>query len=155
MSPLSPPPDPALLSLSTLHSIEAQVRQHLDPSYDREAIAMDLLLESWTEGVPFPSRNVIHFRCIDYARRRYKELDMNRDRTEHFDATPGDDPFPAQVINRLVPQVLSPDERRIVFFRFYADLSLAECGRRLGWTLQRVRETLEGALYKMRQEIKL
>ena len=149
METLIPPPvdDLTLDDLARVHSI---VRQHLPPSYDREDIAVDILIESWTNHQPRPSWGFIRNRCIDMRRSHNKELGLIHDKSTHSPATqpPGHD---AQEIATLV-RVLDPWERKLIYYRFYQDLPLPEIAKRLSCSLDRVRNTLSAALYKMKEE---
>lgn len=140
--------------LACLKRIHSTVRSFLPRSFDTESVSVDILIESASNGVLHPPRDFIRMRCQDKARSAQREKLALERRSHMFRPEPdrsADDPV--DMAHRLIG-VLSPLERKIVFYRFFLDggLPLAEIARRLRMDLNVVRETIAQALYKMREE---
>ena len=113
---------------------------------------MDILFETWQNKVEVPSRTFIRHRCIDALRSLGREQQMvawASGKSQEGDSTNKQSQDQDQV-DRLM-KTLSSFERKIVWYRFYQDLPLAEIAKRSKTDVNRVRETISTALYKMRQ----
>jgi len=154
--PTSPEPfDP----IAELRRIESTVRRLLPRYYDHESLAVDILIESHLKGYDHPTTTFIRNRCYDAAnhetteqRARIKSqmfADQHHNSSEPEDAD--DDSANRADVSDLI-KVLGPLERKLIFYRFYLDLPIAEIARRLELNVNVVREQLTQALYKMRQE---
>lgn len=139
---------PTVADLARVNSI---VAQHLPPSYDRENLASDILIESWTNGQPQPSWGFIRNRCIDLQRSQGREKTSMRDKLTHPPLTPLPDDHVPDELNHLT-KVLDAWERKVIYHRFYLDLTLESIAKHLSCPLDRIRNTLAGAIYKMQQE---
>lgn len=126
------------------------VKRFLPASYDTENITMEVLLESWKNAVFRPSRAFIQNRCIDSIRVQNRERafrqDLQRQPQWH---TPKGVERKDQV--EVLVGVLTPLERQLIWFRFYAGLSVRETSKETGMPVVKVRELLAGALFKMRE----
>lgn len=130
-----------------INSVIRTVRGFVPRHYDYEGLALDILFESWSNGVPVPSRDFIRNRCYDQLRREKNELTC----ATVPEPEPPDDSAPTR--NALVGSLmmtLSPEERKVIWHRFYAGRSLADCATALRIPVEMVRQILEASLYKMR-----
>lgn len=59
----------------------------------------------------------------------------------------------ARVLADAALRVLEPEERRVVRWHYWENLSQSEIGRRLGWSQMRVARTLSRALGRMRKSL--
>lgn len=140
-------------SLETLHQIEHLVRRHLGPGADSHDVAIGILLESAANNVLHPSRSFIYQRCVDFQRRHSVELRAN---AEHltllniYPPTQEHDPVVSDQLEQLT-SVLDSTERRLVALRFMYELSVTDIARTHKLDPTFIRQTLEGALYKMRR----
>lgn len=126
------------------------VRQFLTADYDRDAIVQNIVVYAWQHNMTTVPRMFIRHRCTDAYRRKRREksfveqlLPAEHERTSDIDS---------ELINRLVG-VLTPFERKLIWMRFYTDLTLEEIAARVRTSRADVSETLTTAIFKMRQEV--
>lgn len=137
------------LNLATFERVHAMVRRILKPSFDTENLAMEILLESWEKG--HEVHLLVRNRCYDLLRRSQKEkavMQVPRPRSNDTDQDPASDQ--RLDVGQLV-RVLNTQERKLIFYRYYLDLSLREIARRHGLDVNKVREILASAIFKMRE----
>lgn len=137
--------DPTLADLARVLRI---VKYLLSPQFDRESIASDILVESWTNGLPEPSYTFIRQRCINCIRSRAQEQRAMRDTTLHPPESTEDTPRPD--ITQLT-SVLDNRERQVIAYRFWLSLTIAEIAERLNCGTTQVQTIIAGALHKMRE----
>jgi DNA-directed RNA polymerase specialized sigma24 family protein len=135
----------------TINRVTRIVYGVLNASFDRDSVVMDILFESWRNQVDEPSRAFITHRCRDAVRFRTRETRKLKasmfeltDEKNHTDV--------AQVEQRIdkLMKILSNFEKKVVWYRFYAELSIADTAQQVNSSVSHVRETLSGALFKMR-----
>jgi DNA-directed RNA polymerase specialized sigma24 family protein len=127
------------------------VQHHLPSHYDREQIALDILVESWLNDQPLPTSNFIHHRCIDAARSQQKESQVMRELSRRvFDAAPEHPTDARERVAKLV-KCLDPVEKRAIAFRFYMDMPVAEAAKQCKMPEDAFRLVIQRALYKMRE----
>ncbi len=134
--------------IGALKRVRSIVAQHLPRWYDIDSIAVEILLESWDNEVEKPSWGFIVQRCIDHVR-------ANKREQGHLHNYLPSEPHEPSVelldqINELM-KILSPIERKVIFYRFYLELPIAETAKRMRVDVTLVRETLSQALFKMKQ----
>lgn len=139
---------PIIQELSRIIKI---VQKHLPPSYDRESIAMDIMVESIMNNTPSPSPTFIRNRCVDAYRRRTAEqkalTKVRPPSTEnHAMAVERRDS-----VERLT-RTLSHYERRVIYLRFYEDMTIQEIAKELSIAPKRVSELLMLASVRLQQE---
>lgn len=139
------------MDLEGLRRVEAIVRTFVPSSFDRESLAVDICLESWENRIERPSWEFVRHRCYDALRRAKRERLHLAAKAREPHETFGDLADAKSEVASLV-RVLSPLERRVVFFRFYLDLPIVEIAKRLKLDLPTVRDNLASAIYKMKQE---
>lgn len=146
--------------LSALRHTQTQVRILVPNWFDRESLALDILMESWENGHTFPSVGFIRQRCIDAGRKQQRENnrlhEVARLRKESNKSEDLSDP---ETINKQNEQrvsglmkCLTPIERQVIFLRFYVELSVVDSAKELSISAARVRDILSAAIYKMREE---
>lgn len=130
------------------------VRQLVKPPIDAEDLTMAIIAESWINGCESPSYEFIRNRCYD----RMRKLRTERKFLEGYASTRGTEAPSEETleqnmneVNNLV-KVLDNLERKVIFYRFYMDLSLNDIADRLSLSRNRIREILANAVYKMRSE---
>ncbi len=148
-SPNHLPTPPTLADLRRVHGI---VRSMVPHHFDTENLAVDILIESCSKHHPEPAIVFIRNRCNDYLRVRGREAEVTQDYARHNEPTidPEVDAGKLRVVKTLMA-VLSPQERKIVWYRFYCDTSTSEIARVTELPVNVVREVLSQALFKMKQ----
>lgn len=133
---------------SKIDQVTRRVRTLVPPAIDAEGLALDILLESWSNQISHPSRTFIQHRCYDAIRKMHRE-----EQALHSYVPP--DPHNTEEseakVGRLI-MILSPVERKIIWYRFYQDLSIQDIARKVSMQSGTVKEILLAALYKMHQE---
>lgn len=144
--------DVSQMSLGDLNRVITIVKHFLPPSYDTESIALDILMASWENDYPVPSQFYIKSRCLNILRDHKKELEI-MERKSHEPNHPVDEnPEAKSEVDKAIA-VLDNRERKVIYYRFYADYTMEVIAAKMGLSLLVVRQLLQGALYKMRQEI--
>lgn len=140
------------ITLEALDRVHCKVKRIITRGgFDTESIAMDILLESWVNGHDRPAHSFIKNRCLDIVRSTRREQQAMKNKPQgpsDYDAT--DERDAQSRVGELV-KVLDNLERKVIFYRFYADLPLAQISQRMGIDVNRIRQTLEVAIYKMRE----
>jgi len=125
----------------------------LPAGVDYENIAVDILLESWQNGIEQPARMFIRHRCYDAMRRIKSELKANerafKERPVGYD---GGDEVETQDLMDKLTHVLTILEKKAIWYRYYMDLSVSDIGVKLGVGKNKASVLLKEALFKMRQE---
>ncbi len=128
-------------------------KHFLPPGVDYENIAIDILMESWQNGIEQPARMFIRNRCYDAMRRMKSELKANeaafKERPKGYSA---DKEVETQDLMDKLTSVLNLLEKKAIWYRFYMDLSVLDIGAKLGVGKNRASVLLTEALFKMRQE---
>jgi len=131
----------------------AIAKRYLPQGIDYENIAIDILLESWQNGIEQPARMFIRNRCYDAIRRMKSELQANegafRDKKLVY---PDLKEVETQDLMDKLTSVLSMMEKKAIWYRYYMDLSVSDIGAKLGVGKNRASVLLTEALFKMRQE---
>ena len=94
---------------------------------------------------------VTSHRCIDYARRRRKDLALD-DIAEPMADVAENDPFLDRRLQRAVASLPSKS-RIVVVLRYQEDLEPEEIARVLGWRLNTVKSRLSRALKLLRSKL--
>lgn len=143
------------MDLPTLNRVLRTVRSILPSHFDTESIAMDILIESWSNQIIDPAYSFIRHRCLDAARssRREHEVlveaaEINKSIDSPDDSIPADD---RDMMLNYLTSVLDSPERKAIFFRFYLDLSTLDISARMALDPSQVRELLASAIYKMKE----
>lgn len=139
------PEDP----LAILQATTRMVRTYLYPPHDVESIAMDIVLESWLNGVSRPSLLFIKNRCIDQIRRRENELNVNKIIASRVSQSSEDPEHQHERLDGLLTTVLSNTERQLVAYRYYLGKTVPEIAQILGKSETFIQDTLRTALVKM------
>ncbi len=95
-------------------------------------------------------RKVTCHRCIDYARRRRRNLALDDIPEPASEPAPGD-PVLAHRMQRMVAS-LPPRVRAVVVLRYQEDLEPEEIARVLGWRVNTVKSRLHRSLKMLRQK---
>jgi RNA polymerase sigma-70 factor (ECF subfamily) len=90
-------------------------------------------------------------RCIDYARRRRRDIAID-EIPEPAAATAEGDPLLARRLRRVVAS-LPPKARIVVVLRYQEDLEPEEIARVLGWRLNTVKSRLQRSLKLLRAKL--
>lgn len=136
---------------STLNRVTRIVRSILPSHFDTESIAMDILVESWSNQIDDPSYSFIRNRCIDELRDRSSE-------SAHLESA-SHEPRPRSCVStpedrdsiEFLTQVLTQPEKKAIYYRFQLELSQAEVAQRMNLAPASVRELVASAVYKMRE----
>ena len=96
-------------------------------------------------------RKVTSHRCIDYARRRRRDLPLDEIPEPTSESTPGD-PLIVSLLQRTVAS-LPPKARIVVILRYQEELEPAEIARLLGWRLNTVKSQLQRSLATLRKKL--
>jgi RNA polymerase sigma-70 factor, ECF subfamily len=94
---------------------------------------------------------VTSHRCIDYARRRRKDIALE-DISEPMADVPANDPLLDRQLKRAIAS-LPPKSRIVVVLRYQEDLDPEEIARVLGWRLNTVKSRLSRALKLLRLKL--
>ncbi|HTY64336.1 MAG TPA: RNA polymerase sigma factor [Acidobacteriota bacterium] len=94
---------------------------------------------------------VTSHRCIDYARRRRQDLELDSI-AEPATRTPPGDPLMARRLQRVVAS-LPPKARIVIVLRYQEDLEPEEIARVLGWRLNTVKSQLQRSLSILRDKL--
>jgi len=140
------------MKLEQLARVHAIVRTIVPRHYDTEQVAVDVLTESWLNHIDNPTYQFIRNRCIDYLRHEKVEQRVLRDQRPPTSVGPQTTVETNQLVNALL-SVLTNDERKAIYYRFNCDYTIAETASRMRLDPKLVRELLEVALYKMKQEV--
>jgi len=124
-----------------------------------EEVAQDVFLQLYRALPKLKSRDhvtawlykVTGHRCIDYARRRRRDLALD-EIPEPAAATKEGDPLLTRRIRRIIAS-LPPKARIVVVLRFQEDLELEEIARVLGWRLNTVKSRLQRSLKMLRTKL--
>lgn len=143
------------MEASDLERVTRIAQRFLPRGMDYEGIAMDVLIESWLNQVEQPSRSFIRNRCWDALRKLQSELRANealalKTPTGHGSGTEKVD------LNNLmtkITSVLTSDEKKLIWYRFYMGLKIPEIAQKIGIRRSKAYVMLSEALYKMRQEL--
>ena len=130
--------------------VRSILRLYCPVHFDLDQMALDIIVESWSNGYPKPSWRFIKNRAIDALRSQQVEDNAlgKLQQTEEHDARIDIDQN--DLLNRLT-KVLTRSEGEIIYLRFYENYSLREIAKRINRTERDISETLAIALYKMRQ----
>ena len=130
-------------------------RRFLPRGMDYENVAMDVLIESWMNKVEQPSRSFIRNRCWDALRRLQSELKANESLALKAPVDYGSGIKKVDFNNLMtkITSVLTSDEKKLVWYRFYMGLKIPEIAKRLAIRKNKAYGMLAEALYKMRQEL--
>lgn len=134
--------------VNALKRVRSIVAHHLPRWYDIDSIAVDILLESWDNDVEKPSWGFIVQRCIDQVRAH----DREHGHLQQYQPAENHD-ISVDLLDQVneIMKILNPLERKVVFYRFYLELSIADTAKRLRMDVNVVRETLTQAIFKMKQ----
>jgi DNA-directed RNA polymerase specialized sigma24 family protein len=141
-----------VLTQEDIQRVTSGVRRILSTHHDPEQVALDILFVSWQNGVTYPSRRFIYQRCMEVLRRDQRERYHTQARARQ-PAPPPATPSPetTDMIAHLTT-VLDPAEKRVIWYRFYWDLTLVEIADKLVTNQTWVQETLAIAIHKMKLE---
>jgi len=96
-------------------------------------------------------RRITSHRCIDYARRRRRDLALD-DIPEPASVPAPGDPLMARHLRRMVSS-LPPKARIVVVLRYQEEMELEEIARVLGWRLNTVKSQLHRSLTMLRSKL--
>lgn len=146
----NPPSTPTLADLRRVHGI---VRSFVPHHHDTENLAVDILLESWSKNHTHPAFVFIRNRCYDAMRAQGREIKVIHDAALHHEHSHSDPEVEQGRLNvvKTLMAVLSPLERKVVWYRFYCDAPTVEIARCVSMQVQDVREVLSQAIFKMKQ----
>lgn len=136
----------------TVNRVTATAKSYLPKHLDHEDIAIEICLESWQNGIEHPSRQFIYQRCIDAIRKDKAEARAlthvvpETPRTEEED----EDTTDKEALVGTLIMILSTQERKAIWYRFYKGLSIADVAHEMSMPINRLRELLEVAIFKMR-----
>ena len=130
-------------------------RRFLPRGMDYENVAMDVLIESWLNKVEQPSRSFIRNRCWDALRRLQSELKANESLALKAPVEHGSGIRKVDFNNLMtkITSVLTSDEKKLIWYRFYMGLKIPEIAQKIGIRRSKAYVMLSEALYKMRQEL--
>lgn len=151
-TPTHPSPTPPDLTPADLTRTLTIICRFLPPSFDREQLAIDILMESWLNSHPCPSPQFIHHRCIDALRHRAKERQVTTERALAQDrgfVEPS--PHSCDELTKLT-KCLTPLEKKIIALRFHMDMTVDETAHHTKLSPDALRLHIQRALYKMRKE---
>lgn len=145
------------LSLTALAQVERAVRRFLGPAFDHESLASDILLESWTKGHPKPALSFIRLRCLDALRsHRLEQSAMHEHASSIVQASPTDDAEAEIELSVEIDTLLRPldnSERKLIALRFWMNLTMAECAKRLEVNTSVAKLMLLRAIEKMKEAV--
>ena len=96
-------------------------------------------------------RKVTSHRCIDYARRRRRDLALDEIPEPASVTAPGD-PLMARRLRRMVAS-LPPKARIVVVLRYQEEMEPEEIARLFGWRLNTVKSQLHRSLTMLREKL--
>lgn len=134
-----------------LKRVLGHVQHHLSPHFDREQIALDILIESWLNDQPLPTSNFIKHRCIDAVRLKQKESQIMQELSRRSVDTSPERPTDARERVAKLVKCLDPLEKRAIAYRFYMDLPVAEAAAQCRMPEDAFRILIQRCLHKMRE----
>ncbi len=138
------------LDMVEFKRIHGVVRSILPSRYDTESIAVDIMIEYYEKGIVSPGRGYIRNRCIDVLRATQREQRMLEHVSHRPNQTEGPNIDDQDQVESLT-SVLNPTERKLIIYRFYLSRTLEEISKDLSMDINKVRDTIAQAVYKMRQ----
>jgi len=131
----------------------------LHESAGAEEVAQDVFMQLYRALPSMKSEDhviawlykVTGHRCIDYARRRRRNLSLD-DIPEPVSEAAGGDPFLDGRLRSTVAS-LPPKARIVVILRYQEDLKPEEIARVLGWRLNTVKSQLQRSLKMLRTKL--
>lgn len=143
-----------MLTETNLTLVRRVVHRTLPPSCDRESVIQDIVCEAITRNLPCVNALHVRRRCIDVIRKIKREkralesfCHAQKRTTEFLSTLVNED-----MINHLT-EVLSVKERKVIWYRFYRDLTIEEVAKLTELSREQVSTHLREALYKMRQVV--
>ena len=89
------------------------VRGYLHRSFDAEDIAVGILIESWGNSIPHPTRTFIQQRCADHMRARKRDLKALSELKP--EETTGSDVIDRRDEVSVLVRILSPLEQKLIW----------------------------------------
>jgi len=147
-----------ILSEKEQKKVRALVNFFLPGGYDREFLADSIIIHAWETETEHISREYVRFKCITAWRKMQKERHKNEAKTELDSVTKTRPLSPEEqvVLKDLIHGTimkLSSIERRLVWLRFFAELTLDEIVDQTGLGKSQVQKILMTALYRMRIDL--
>lgn len=150
-------PDELPLSPEEIRRIRRLVNFRLGPEYDRELIADDIILDALTNDIKHTPKGYIFKKCATAYQERKRELEVNKKSLEFHQAeslsVKSDKEIQAlkDVVDKLT-KVLDQDEQRVIWMKYWMDLTLEEICKEMKMRRERVQSIIRIALFKMNQE---
>lgn len=143
-----------MLTEENIALVRRVVHRTLPQSCDRESIVQDIICEAIAKKLPRVNTIHVRRRCIDVIRRVKREARAlerfcraQTMTTEFLSTLVNED-----MINHLTA-VLTVKERKVIWYRFYRDLTIEEVSKVTELPREQVSTHLREALYKMSQVV--
>lgn len=147
----------AQISQLSIDRVTRLVSLYLSSHHDPESVAHQILFESWQNGVDSPTHRFIKLRCYTALREYQREKQVMEGASEQGHTTPAKTPLELHELEtemgELITRVLSPFERQVIWHRFYNECSIAEIASSLNKPVLLISETIQVALYKMKESL--
>lgn len=147
----------AQITQLSIDRVTRLVSLYLSSHHDPESVAQKILFESWQNGVDTPTHRFIKLRCYSALRVYQREKQVIEHTNEPGYVAPAKTALELheleQEMGELITRVLSPFERQVIWHRFYNDCTVEEIAKTLGKPVLVVAETIQVALYKMKEAI--
>lgn len=147
----------AQITQLSIDRVTRLVSLYLSSHHDPESVAQKILFESWQNGVDSPTHRFIQLKCYSALREYQREQAVIEGASEDNYSLPAKSTEELRELEselgELITRVLSPFERQVVWHRFYNESSVAEIAAQLKKPVLLVSETIQVALFKMKEAI--
>lgn len=140
----------------TIKRVLSIVTCYTPPYLDRENITMEIIFESWEHRIEDPSLGFIKNRCFNIMRQlgvnkrgTLKKLLEDHQRTK-LKPTATENSQDQEEVNMLT-KVITTEEKKVIWYRYYQDMTVKEISDTMKLPLLTVSEMLQAALFKMRE----
>lgn len=133
-----------------INSVTRQVKHLVPPQVDYEDLALEILFTSWLNKIEVPSLEFIRQRCFNAIR----NAKLEHVKIQHEPKTMIEPDIQPEIETRdevqMLVSILSPTEKKLIWYRFYQELTLEEISKQTKIPLNLCRDTIQLALHKMR-----
>lgn len=145
-----------ILSDAEINKVRKTVMVLLSSEYDRDLLSDQIITTAWEKGIEHVSGGFIRNKCISKWRERTREQVRNENfayvqskRDNNFELQETEQKATVEVAVKC----LSSFERKLIWLRFYKNLTLEQIAKEVGMPRERIQKTIKVSLYKMRIEL--
>ena len=136
-----------------VNSVTRQVKHQVPKHIDHEDLALEILFSSWLNKIDIPSPEFISQKCRNACRNWNKHYaKLGRYKSTMSQPSPSEEVANNDEVEARMA-ILSKLERKLIWHRFYQELTLEELAEAMRLPLNLCRDTLHLALLKMRSAL--